>query len=72
MIINNSSLSSININFDELKKHVNLIGSVVIAIDKDGTIVLINQKGYEVIDCTSTEVVGKNWITDFIPDSEKS
>ncbi len=63
-----------NKNQEELRKekesaerYLNLAGSVILALDTDGNIVIINKKGQEILGYKSSEIIGKNWFDNFIP-----
>jgi len=71
MTVDKNNFLFSDIDFTALKIHMNLIGSIVIALDEQGKIVFINQSGCKIIECSPSEAVGKNWIEDFVPDSEK-
>jgi PAS domain S-box-containing protein len=42
---------------------------LILFISRTGTIVLINDRGSEILGCPADEITGKNWFNDFIPDS---
>src|SRR3989339_1184483 len=50
---------------------LNLQDLVVVFVRSNETVFDINQKGCEVLDYTKSEVVGKNWFDDFIPQDIK-
>jgi two-component system cell cycle response regulator len=63
-----------NRNQEELKKekesaerYLNLAGSIILALDTKGKIVLINKKGHEILGYKTNEIIGKNWFDNFIP-----
>lgn len=48
-----------------IKKCFDIVNSLVVAIDQNGTIILINEKGCELLEYEENEILGKNWILDF-------
>ena len=42
-----------------------------VAIDTDGNVTLINQKGCEVLGYTQEEIAGRNWFDSFLPEEIK-
>lgn len=49
------------------QKYLDLVGAIVVVIDKNGKILLVNNKGLEVLEGESREVLGKNWFITFLP-----
>lgn len=46
---------------------LDMIGMIVVIIDRDHSIELINKKGCQLLECTPEQVVGKDWFDLFIP-----
>lgn len=44
---------------------------IIIAFDRDMTVTLINQEGCEVLGSSKDDIIGKNWLEHYIPDSYK-
>lgn len=51
--------------------YLDVAASIFLVIEKDHTVSLINQRGCEVLGCAESEVVGKDWFSDFMVASEK-
>ncbi|MBN2544420.1 MAG: PAS domain-containing sensor histidine kinase [Spirochaetes bacterium] len=49
------------------QKLFDLVGLIVIAIDKNQNVTLINKKGCEILGYESDQIIGKNWFDNFIP-----
>lgn len=47
--------------------YLNLAGVIIVAINKDGIITLMNEKGYEVLEYQEGELLGKNWFSTCLP-----
>ena len=52
---------------DLLQKYLDLVGSMIIILDKSGKIVLVNKKGLEILEAKESEVIGENWFDNFLP-----
>jgi diguanylate cyclase (GGDEF)-like protein/PAS domain S-box-containing protein len=49
------------------QKYLNLAGTIIIVLDQKGEVSLINQKGCNIIGMEEEDIIGKNWIENFIP-----
>jgi len=56
---------------DLTRQYLDLVGSIVVAIDKDQKVTLLNKKGCEVLGVDCSEAIGKNWFDTFIPENER-
>ncbi|KFZ26758.1 MAG: Cyclic di-GMP phosphodiesterase response regulator RpfG [Candidatus Izimaplasma bacterium HR2] len=52
---------------EKAQKYLDIIGTILIALDKEGNITLINKKGCEILEVEENETLGKNWFDNFIP-----
>jgi PAS domain S-box-containing protein len=67
-------LPSGNISNQESKKlslYLDLVGVILVALDKNGFITLLNKKGYEVLHYEEGDLLGKNWFEQCIPKHNK-
>ena len=48
-------------------QYLNLAGSIIVVLDKQGNVSLINKKGCDIIGLSEEEILGKNWFDNFIP-----
>ncbi|MBN1759352.1 MAG: PAS domain S-box protein [Chitinispirillaceae bacterium] len=53
--------NALKIAFDRAQRYLDIVETIIIALDRDGRITLINRKGTQVLGRDSTELVGKNW-----------
>ncbi|WP_200345629.1 EAL and GGDEF domain-containing protein [Halochromatium glycolicum] len=53
------------------EQYLRVAGSILLALDREGRITLINPKGCEVIGLAESELLGRDWITGFIPEAER-
>jgi PAS domain S-box-containing protein len=49
------------------EKYLNIAGSIIVALDKNGNITLINKKGANVLGYNQEELIGKNWFNTCLP-----
>jgi len=49
------------------ENYLQLAGTLIIALDANKCVTLINKKGCDVIGMNEDEIIGKNWINEFIP-----
>lgn len=52
---------------DRVQNYLDISGVMIVALDADGTILHINQKGCEVLGGDEDNIVGKNWFNHFLP-----
>jgi len=54
---------------ERAQTYLDIAGVVFVALDSKGEVVLINKKGCEVLGRDESEVIGKNWFDNFLPDN---
>lgn len=52
---------------DRSQRYLDLAGVIFVAIDGDQNVILINNKGCEVLGYSEDEIIGKNWFDNFLP-----
>ncbi|MFX1426552.1 MAG: PAS domain-containing protein [Promethearchaeota archaeon] len=52
---------------ERLKNYLDLAGVIILALNREGTITLLNKKGYEILAYEEGELMGKNWFDICIP-----
>jgi len=57
---------------DLAEKYLNLAGTIIVALNRDGEITLLNKKGYEVLGYPEGTLLGKGWFETCIPKKEVS
>ena len=45
---------------------------LIMALDNNKNVIMINQKGADTLGCTKEEIIGKNWMENFLPKSIKA
>jgi len=56
---------------DKVQKYLNVAGVIILALDADGTVILINKKGCEILGYSEQEIIGKNWFDMFVPEEKR-
>jgi PAS domain S-box-containing protein len=49
--------------------YLDIVGTIVVALNKDGAVQLINGKGCEILGYEEQEIIGKDWFENFLPES---
>ncbi len=49
------------------QKYLNLADALIITLDHNGKVIMINNKGCEILNRSEDEIIGKNWYEHFIP-----
>ncbi|MDI6862202.1 MAG: HD domain-containing phosphohydrolase [Pseudothermotoga sp.] len=57
--------------YEKFKAYLDLAPVVILGFDLNGKVVLANRKACELLGCDMDEIVGKNWIENFLPDRIK-
>ncbi|MBY9014838.1 MAG: PAS domain S-box protein [Candidatus Lokiarchaeota archaeon] len=52
--------------------YLNLVDVIIVALDKDGTIMMLNKKGYSLLEFDEGELIGKNWFETCLPPHAKN
>jgi len=50
------------------QKYLDIVGVMIMLLDKNYNVVMLNRRGCEIIGYESDEVIGKNWIENFLPE----
>ena len=53
---------------ERAERYLNLAGVIFVAVNQIGEVTLINQKGCETLGYKHSEIIGKNWFENFIPE----
>lgn len=62
----NTNIQLIN-EKNKAQNYLNVAGVMLVSIDANGLVELINPKGCEILGYTKEEIIGKNWVENFIP-----
>lgn len=53
---------------DLVQKYLDIAGVIILTINAEQKVTLVNKKGCEVLGYTESEIIGKNWFDNFIPE----
>ncbi len=53
------------------ERYLNLAGVIFIGLDLDGNVTLTNEKACDVLEYNRSDIIGRNWIDNFIPPKER-
>lgn len=53
------------------QNYLNIAGVIILVLDKDGKVILINQKGCEILGYDQNKIIGKNWFNSFLPEKNR-
>lgn len=54
---------------EKAQRYLDITPSIILALDSNGNISLLNEKGKEILECENKEVTGTNWFDTFIPEN---
>ncbi len=54
------------------ERYLNLAGVMFIGFDTNGNVNIANQKACKVLECSDTEIIGKNWFDNYIPEYKRA
>jgi PAS domain S-box-containing protein len=52
---------------EKAERYLNVVKSIILALDIEGKIILLNKKGYEILGYNEGELEGKSWVETCIP-----
>ncbi len=52
--------------------YLNIAGAIIVALDTDGSLLLVNKKGREVLGYETEDIIGKNWFETVIPKQQRA
>jgi PAS domain S-box-containing protein len=60
---------AILIEKNRAQMYLDIAGVMMIALDRDGNVSLINQKGCEILEAPEEDIIGKNWFNNFLSEN---
>ncbi len=57
---------------DEAQRYLDIAGVMIGALDQNGNVTLLNQKGSQILGFQEPELIGKNWVKTVIPERYRS
>jgi len=52
---------------DSARQYLDIAGTMLLALDRNGTVTLVNRKGCEILGRPESDILGKNWFDHFLP-----
>jgi len=53
--------NDLKIAFDRAQRYLDIVETIIVALDREGRITLINRKGVQILGQEASELIGKNW-----------
>jgi len=53
---------------EKAQNYLDIAEVIIVIINSDGVVTLINKKGCEILEYSKKEIIGKNWIDNFLPE----
>ncbi len=63
----NKIKEKVQLEREKAELYLNLVNVLIVALDRDGHISMINQKGREILGWNEGELIGKNWFENCLP-----
>jgi PAS domain S-box-containing protein len=54
---------------DKAQQYLDIAGVMMVVLDVEGRIKLLNKRGCEILECTESRALGKDWFSAFLPES---
>lgn len=67
-IIRIKEMEEIRVERDTAQKYLDVAGVMFVVLDADGRVVRINAKGCKILGHSENEILGKHWISNFVPE----
>lgn len=61
------AIATIRTEKDRAERYLSIAGTLIIALDREGTITLINRKCCEVLEYAQGDLIGRNWFDTVVP-----
>ena len=52
---------------DLARRYLDIAGVMFLVMNVDGTVLIVNRKACEVLECKEEDIVGRNWFSEFLP-----
>jgi PAS domain S-box-containing protein len=57
---------------EKAETYLNLVSTIVVALDRRGNVAQLNRKGLEILGCNESELLGKNWFETSLPAAQRA
>ncbi|MFX0185078.1 MAG: PAS domain S-box protein [Candidatus Hodarchaeota archaeon] len=62
-----SAVDALRTGRDQAQLYLDVVGAIIVTIDKNQEVSLINKKGCEILGYSEEQILGKNWFDNFLP-----
>ncbi|MBN1578944.1 MAG: PAS domain S-box protein [Chitinispirillaceae bacterium] len=63
--------NALKIAFDRAQRYLDIVETIIVALDREGRITLINRKGAQVLGRRAADLIGKNWFETCVPQADR-
>lgn len=64
------SRNALRVEQEKARQYLNVVGVMLVSLDRDGNVQMINPKGCEILGYSEKEIVNQNWFSSFLPAEE--
>ena len=61
------AIATIRTEKERAERYLSIAGTLIVALDREGTVTLINRKGCEVLEYPQGDLIGRNWFDTVVP-----
>lgn len=67
----NRAIEALGQQRNKAQTYLDIVGVMLLALDGEGRVTLINKKGSEILGRNEEDILGRNWVDGFVPESER-
>jgi len=67
----NRAVEALSKERNKAQTYLDIVGVALVALDSAGRVTLVNRKGSEILGRNEGEILGKNWLDNFVPETER-
>jgi PAS domain S-box-containing protein len=56
---------------DLARRYLDIAGTIIVALDRDGSVTLVNRKGCHILGFSDKEILGRDWFDNFLPQRQR-
>ncbi|HHH84780.1 MAG TPA: PAS domain S-box protein, partial [Firmicutes bacterium] len=61
----------VNKERDKAQAYLNVADVMMLALDRQGRVVMVNPKGCQILERNEEDILGKNWVDEFVPEPDR-
>jgi PAS domain S-box-containing protein len=69
IVVKRRSMLELEKERNKINNYLNVVGTILVVIDRNEALVLINKRGCELLGLEEKDVIGKNWFDNFVPEA---